>query len=274
MKILVPIKRVADPDNSNKVKITPDGAKVDPGALELKLNPFDEYAVETALRLVENAATNERQGEVVVVLVGPKDAASTMRAALAMGADRGILVEADEGVIDGDVVARTLAAIAKEEKPDLVLCGKQQVDSDSNQVGQILAERLGWPQATFAMSIVLEEGGATVGREVDGGVSWLRVKFPAVVTVDLRIVMPTSVVNGRTPAGHAYADTPRYASLKGIMAAKKKPLAEKTLATLGVEATPKVRYLKFEAPPKRQAGVKVESVADLVQKLHAQSKVL
>jgi len=277
VKILVGIKRVSDPDNANRVKVAADGSKVDPAGLEQKLNPFDEYAVETALRLTENAAANaERIGEVVVVSMGPKEAATTIRAALAMGAERGILVDANDAAIDGDVVSRALCAIAKEEKPDLVIVGKQQVDGDSNQVGQLTAERLGWPQATFAYSIVLEDGGKTalVGREVDGGVLYLRVSLPAVVSVDLRIVLPKNVVNGVTPASHPYPDTPRYASLKGIMSAKKKPIVETTFAALGVDPKPAVRYVKFESPSRRQAGVKVESVADLVDKLHTQAKVL
>ena len=276
MKILVPVKRVADPDNSNKVKVAPDGAKVTSEGLEQKINPFDEYAVEAALRLTENGATNARDGEVVVVTVGPKEAAQTLRGALAMGADRAILVEGSDDALDATIVAAALEKLVAQEKPDLVLLGKQQVDGDSNQVPQFLAERLDYPMGTFAANLEVADGGKAlvVGREVDGGVLRLKVTLPAVVSVDLRIVSSKSVTNGVTPASHAYPDTPRYASLKGIMAAKKKPLVETTLAALGVTETARIHYAKFELPPKRAAGVKVESVQDLVQKLHTQAKVI
>ena len=276
MKILVPVKRVADPDNSNKVKVAPDGAKVTSEGLEQKINPFDEYAVEAALRLTENGATSARDGEVVVVTVGPKEAAQTLRGALAMGADRAILVEGSDDALDATIVAAALEKLVAQEKPDLVLLGKQQVDGDSNQVPQFLAERLDYPMGTFAANLEVADGGKAlvVGREVDGGVLRLKVTLPAVVSVDLRIVASKSVTNGVTPASHAYPDTPRYASLKGIMAAKKKPLVETTLAALGVTETARIQYTKFELPPKRAAGVKVESVQDLVQKLHTQAKVI
>jgi electron transfer flavoprotein beta subunit len=276
VKILVPVKRVADPDNANKVKVSPDGSKVTSEGLEQKINPFDEYAVEAALRLTENGATGARDGEVVVVTLGPKDAAQTLRGALAMGADRAVLVEATDEALDATVVAAALEKLVAQEKPDLVLMGKQQVDGDSNQTGQTLAERLDWPMATFVAGLEVADGGKALvaAREVDGGVARMKVTLPAVVTVDLRIVASKAIANGVTPATHAYPDTPRYASLKGIMAAKKKPVTETTVAALGVTDTARMQYLKFELPPKRSAGVKVESVQDLVQKLHTQAKVI
>lgn len=276
MKILVPVKRVSDPDNANKVKVAADGKSVTTEGLEWKLNPFDEYAVEAALRLNENAKGNEKLGETIVVTLGPKEAAQTVRQALAMGADRGILVEADDAKLDSLVVARALKALVEKEQPDVVLLGKQAVDGDSNATGQILAELLGWPMATFAMSIQTDDGGKTltVGREVDTGVLTVKVQTPAVVTVDLRIVSPKAVQNGVTPAGHEYADGARYASLKGIMQAKKKPIAEQPLSGLGVDATLGTNYLKFELPPARKAGVIVDSVDALVSKLKNEAKVI
>jgi electron transfer flavoprotein beta subunit len=270
VKILVPVKRVSDPDNANKVKVSADGKAVTTEGLEWKLNPFDEYAVETALRLNENAKGNEKLGETIVVTLGPKDAGQTLRQALAMGADRGVLVEAEDGKLDSLVVARALKALVEKEQPDVVLMGKQAVDGDSNATGQILAELLGWPMATFAMSIQASDGGKslTVGREVDTGVLTVKVTTPAVITVDLRIVSPKAVQNGVTPATHEYADGARYASLKGIMQAKKKPIAEQTLATPGTN------YLKFELPPARKAGVVVDSVETLVSKLKNEAKVI
>ncbi len=276
MKILVPVKRVSDPDNANKVKVAADGKAVTTDGLEWKPNPFDEYAVETALRLNENAKGNEKLGETVVVTLGPKDAAQTLRQTLAMGADRGILVEAEDGALDSIVVARALHKLVEQEKPDLVLMGKQAVDGDSNATGQMLAEMLGWPMATFAMSIKTDDGGKslTVGREVDTGVLTLKVQTPAVVTVDLRIVSPKAVQNGVTPAEHEYADGARYASLKGIMQAKKKKIDETSLSTLGSDATLGTTYVKFELPPARKAGSVVESVDELVGKLKNEAKVL
>jgi electron transfer flavoprotein beta subunit len=276
VKILVPVKRVSDPDNANKVKVAGDGKSVTTEGLEWKPNPFDEYAVETALRLNENAKGTEKLGETIVVTLGPKDAAQTLRQGLAMGADRGILVEADDNKLDSLVVARALKAIVDKEKPDVVLLGKQAVDGDSNATGQILAELLGWPMATFAMSIATADGGKslTVGREVDTGVLTVKVQTPAVVTVDLRIVSPKAVQNGVTPATHDYADGARYASLKGIMQAKKKPIAEQTLASLGSDVTPGTNYLKAELPPARKAGVVVDSVDALVAKLKNEAKVI
>lgn len=275
MKILVPVKRVSDPDNANKIKIPAGGAKIDTTGLEWKPNPFDEYAVEAALRLTENGATPKtRGGEVVVVTFGPADTVTTLRSALATGADRAIRVEATDEQLDGAIVARALKVLVEKEKPDLVLMGKQAVDGDSNQVGQALAELLGWPMATFAATIKEEDGSLLVGREVDGGVLTLRVKFPAVVTVDLRIVAPTSVYSKQTAAGFKYNDGVRFAALPAIMSAKKKPLVEMKLAELVPDATPSVKYLSFEPPPARKAGVKVKTVGELVEKLVNEAKVL
>jgi len=274
MKILVPLKRVADPDNANKVKV--NGGKVETTGLEWKPNPFDEYAVETALRLTENGASPKaRLGEVVVVSFGAKEVETTLRGALATGADRAIRVDAADDQLDGDVVARALAAIVEKEKPDLVLCGKQAVDGDSNQVGQLLAEYLGYPQATFAGSIKSEDDKSlVVGREVDGGTINLRVTLPAVVSVDLRIVAPKSVKSKHTADTHAYADGVRFAALMAIMAAKKKPLVEMKLAELVTDAAPKIAYGAHELPPARKAGIKVKTVAELVEKLKSEAKAL
>ncbi len=274
MKILVPLKRVADPDNANKVKV--NAGKLVTTGLEWKPNPFDEYAVETALRLTENGTNPKaRMGEVVVVTFGPKDCETTLRAMLGTGADRAIRVDTGDETIDGDVVARALKALVEKEKPDLVLCGKQAVDGDSGQVAQQLAEYLGWPQATFAGTIESEGDKALiVGREVDGGTIKLKVELPAVVSVDLRIVAPKSVKGVHTPATHAYPEGVRFAALMAIMAAKKKPLAEVKLADLTADAALKVSYPKFEAPPARKAGIKVKDVTDLVSRLQNEAKVL
>ncbi len=273
VKILVPLKRVADPDNANKVKISPN--KIDTAGLEFKPNPFDEYAVETALRLTENGTnTKQRLGEVIVVTFGPKETEQTLRAALATGADRAIRVDATDDQLDGDLVARALKALVEKEKPDLVLLGKQEVEGDANQVGQLLAEYLGWPQATFAGSIKSEGDKAlTVGREVDGGSMIVKVTLPAVVTVDLRIVSPHAVQSMHKP-DHAYQEGVRFAALMAIMAAKKKPLASVPLAELASDAALKIKYVGFEPPPARKAGMKVKTVAELVQKLRAEAKVI
>lgn len=274
MKILVPLKRVADPDNANKIKIPPSGEKIETAGLEFKPNPFDEYAVETALRLTENGATPKtRAGEVVVVTFGPKDTETTLRAALATGADRAIRVDSKDDELDGLMVAKALKALVEKEKPDLVLMGKQAVDGDSNQVGQMLAQLLGWPQATFAATIQEEAEGLLVGREVDGGVLNLRVKLPAIVTVDLRIVSPTSVYSKVTAKTFKYNEGVRFAPLPAIMQAKKKPLAEVKLADLNPGAL-SIQYHKFEPPPSRKAGIKVKDVSDLVARLKNEAKVI
>ncbi len=277
MKILVSLKRVGDPANANKVKVV--GGKLDASMLEWRANPFDDYALETALRLTENGTnTKARVGEVVIVTLGPKDAESTLRAALGTGADRAIRVDAQDGELDGDTVARALKALVEKEKPDLVIVGKQAVDGDANQVGQLLAEYLGWPQATFAGSIKSEGDKAlVVGREVDGGTLTIKVTLPAVVTVDLRINTPKAVQSVHTAPGFAYPDTGdgiRFAPLMAIMAAKKKPLEEIKLADLVPDAKAKVVYGHFEPPPARKAGVKVKNVPELVEKLRTEAKAI
>jgi electron transfer flavoprotein beta subunit len=274
VKILVPLKRVADPDNANKIKISPN--KIDASGLEFKPNPFDEYAVETALRLTENGAnTKQRLGEVVVVTLGPKETEQTLRAALATGADRAVRIDATDDQLDGDLVARALKGLVEKEKPDLVLLGKQEVEGDANQVGQILAEYLGWPQATFAGSIKSEADKVLlVGREIDGGSMFVKVTLPAVVSVDLRIVSPHAVQSMHTKPDHAYQEGVRFAALMAIMAAKKKPLVEHKLAELAGDTSLKIQYTGFEPPPARKAGVKVKTVAELVEKLRTEAKVI
>ncbi len=275
MKILVSIKRVADPDNANKVKIPPNGERIDTSGLEWKINPFDEYALEAALRLTENGKTpKKREGEVVVVTLGPKEAETTLRSALATGADRAIRVEANDDELDGRLVANALCKIVQEEKPDLVLMGKQAVDGDTNQVGQALAELLDFPMATFAATIKEEPGGLLVGREVDGGVLTVRVKFPALVTVDLRIVAPTSVYSSKTDPSFKYNEGVRFAPLPAIMAAKRKPLVVKALGDLVSDTALTTQYFKFEPPAQRSAGVKVQDAQELVQKLANEARVI
>lgn len=272
MKILVTVKRVPDPEQKPKFK----GNQLDLSGANWVVNTFDEYAVETALRLTENGATGERSGEVVVLSIGPKDAAQQVRSTLAMGADRAILVDGSDDALDSDSVARIVKAVVEREKPDLVLMGKQATDGDTNQVGQILAGLLGWPQATFAAGLELgaDERSVTVAREVDGGVETKKISLPGVVTVDLRVIQPKAVKNGKTPDSHAYQEGPRYASLKGIMAAKKKELKELTAAELGVPLGARVKTLSVEAPPARKAGIKVADVAELVKRLHDEAKVV
>lgn len=275
MKVLVAVKRVADPENLNKLKLSPQG-KVDTTGLEAKPSPFDEYALETALRLTENGTNPKaRLGEVVVATLGPKEAETTLRAALATGADRAVRVDAADDQLDGDLVARALKALVEREKPDLVLLGYQQAEHESNQVGQLLAEYLAWPMATFTGSIKSEDDKALlVGREVDGATMQVRVTLPAVVTVLDKIVHPKSVQSKHTPPAHAYPDGVRFAALMAIMAAKKKPLAEAKLADLAGDAALKVRYGGAELPPKRAAGMKVKDVKELVTKLKTEAKVI
>jgi electron transfer flavoprotein beta subunit len=215
-----------------------------------------------------------RDAEAIVVTFGPPDTVTTLRSALATGADRAIRVDSTDEILDGALVAKSLRALVEKEKPDLVLMGKQAVDGDSNQVGQMLAELLGWPMATFAATIKEEEGSLLVGREVDGGVLTLRVKLPAVVTVDLRIVAPTSVYSKQTAPTFKYNDGVRFAALPAIMSAKKKPLAELKLTDLAPDTALSIKYLSYEPPPARKAGVKVKSVPELVDKLVNEAKVL
>jgi electron transfer flavoprotein beta subunit len=272
MKILVPVKRVPDPTQKAKIK---DG-HIDLTGASWIVNTFDEYAVETALRLLENGDTNTRTGgEIVVVSIGPEDAAKEIRTCLAMGADRAIHVVAKDEEIDSLVVVQVLRAIIETEKPDLVVMGKQAVDGDANQVGQMLAGKLNWPQATFAASIELADKALVVGREVDGGVEYKRVPVPSVVTVDLRIVGPRAVKNGVTPETHNYSgEGARLPSLKGIMAAKKKPMATGKLADYGAEAKPLIQELSVTLPPPRPPGQIVPDIATLVKKLADEAKAL
>ncbi len=250
MKVLVTIKPVPNPDE--KVKIRPDGTGIVLDNVKMVVNPFCEIAVEEALRI------KERQGgEVVVVTVGPREGEQQVRTALAMGADRAVLVEAEKG-LDSLAVGKLLAVVVREEKPDLVLMGKQAVDDDNNQVGQILAAVLSWPQATFASKLEFPADGkrARVTREVDGGLETIEVPLPAVVTTDLRL------------------NEPRYASLPGIMKAKKKELKTIAAASLGVETAPRVRLVSLAPPKERAGGRRVADVAELVAKLKNEAKVL
>lgn len=276
VKILVALKRVADPANHNKVKIPASGDKVDTAGLEWQINPFDLYALETALRLTEDGkAPKVRLGEVVAVTLGPVETETNLRSALATGADRAIRVDTTDDALDGRLVALALSKVVEEEKPDLVIFGKQEVDGESNYVGQAVAELLDWPMATFAATVKEEAGGLLVGREVDGGVQSVRVKFPAVMTVDLRVVAPDSVYSLKTAAGFKYPyEEVRFAPLPAIMQAKKKPLVVKKLAELVGSATLMSTYVKFDAPPARKAGVKVKDAQELVQKLATEAKVI
>lgn len=246
MKVLVPIKRVID--YNVKVRVKPDGSGVDLSNVKMSMNPFDEIAVEEAIRLKEKGVAEE----VIVVSIGVKQAAETLRTALAMGADRAILVEAASSVnedIEPLAVAKILKAVAEAEGVQLILGGKQAIDNDMNATGQMLAALLGWPQATFASAIEVADGSAKVTREVDGGLQTISVKLPAVVTADLRL------------------NEPRYASLPNIMKAKKKPLEEKTAADYGVDTTPRLSVVKTVEPAGRKAGIKVASVDELIAKL-------
>jgi len=249
MKILVPVKRVVD--YNVKIRVKPDGTGVELTNVKMSMNPFDEISVEEALRLKEAGKAEE----VVVISIGPAKAEETLRTALAMGADRAVLVETDDAV-EPLAVAKILKGVADAEKPGLIIVGKQAIDDDSNQTGQMLAALLGTAQATFASKIEIGDGKATVTREVDGGLQTIDVKLPAVVTTDLRL------------------NEPRYASLPNIMKAKKKPLDKKSPADFGVSTEPRLKVLKTEEPSGRKAGVKVKSVAELVEKLKTEAGVL
>ncbi|OYW40167.1 MAG: electron transfer flavoprotein subunit beta [Azorhizobium sp. 12-66-6] len=232
MKILVPVKRVVD--YNVKVRVKADGSGVELANVKMSMNPFDEIAVEEALRLKEAGKATE----VVVVSIGPAQATETLRTALAMGADRGILVKVD-GIVEPLAVAKILKGVVGEEAPQLVILGKQAIDDDSNQTGQMLAALLGWGQGTFASKVVLEEGAALVTREIDGGLQTVKLSLPAIVTTDLRL------------------NEPRYASLPNIMKAKKKPIDEKTPDAYGVDVAPRLKVLNTAEPAGRKAGVKV-----------------
>ena len=275
MKILVTAKRVPDPEQKVKIK---DSA-VDLSGMNWVVNPFDEYAVEAALRLNEKVTGGkaERFGEVVVLSIGPeKDSTKEIRSCLAMGADRAIHVVAADEELDSEIVARIVAKVYEKEKPDLLLMGKQAVDGDANQAGQLAAAYLNLPQACFAARMEAEPDpkAITVSREVDGGVEVKKVPLPSVITTDLRIVAPTAVANGVTEAGHEYPDGPRYASLKGIMKAKKKPIEVTKPADLGVEMNRRVVHHKFDPPAERAGGIKVKTVEELLDKRQNEAKVL
>jgi electron transfer flavoprotein beta subunit len=249
MKVLVPVKRVVD--YNVKVRVKGDGSGVELANVKMSMNPFDEIAVEEALRLKEGGKATE----VVVVSIGPAQASETIRTGLAMGADRGILVKAD-GNVEPLAVAKILKKVAEEEQPGLIILGKQAIDDDSNQTGQMLAALLGWSQATFASKLEVEGSDFKVTREVDGGLQTVKLKGPAIVTTDLRL------------------NEPRYASLPNIMKAKKKPIADKTVADYGVDVTTRLEILKTAEPAGRKAGVKVKDVAELVSKLKNEAGVL
>jgi electron transfer flavoprotein beta subunit len=242
MKVLVPVKRVVDANV--RVRVKADGSAVDIANVKLSMNPFDEISVEEAVRLKEAGLVSE----VVVVSCGVQACQETLRTALATGADRGILVET-HAELQPLAVAKLLKALVDKEQPQLVLLGKQAIDDDSNQVGQMLAALLGWPQATFASKIAVEAGKATVTREIDGGLETIEVDLPAVITADLRL------------------NTPRYATLPNIMKAKKKPLDVVTPDALGVDIAPRLSTLKLAEPAKREAGIRVADAAELVAKL-------
>ncbi|WP_321366633.1 electron transfer flavoprotein subunit beta/FixA family protein [uncultured Celeribacter sp.] len=244
MKVLVPVKRVID--YNVKVKVKADGTGVDLANVKMSMNPFDEISVEAAIRLKEAGVASE----VVIVSIGEKKSVDTIRNALAMGADRGILIEEDQGVdIEPLAVAKILAKVVEEEAPELVILGKQAIDNDMNATGQMLAALLGWGQATFASEMEIADGKAVVTREVDGGLQTISTPLPAIVTTDLRL------------------NEPRYASLPNIMKAKKKPLDEKTAADYGVDTAPRLTVVTTEEPAAREAGIKVGSVDELVAKL-------
>jgi electron transfer flavoprotein beta subunit len=249
MKILVPVKRVVD--FNVKIRVKSDGSGVELANIKMSMNPFDEIAVEEAIRLKEAGKATE----IVAVSIGPQQASETIRTALAMGADRGILVKAD-GPVEPLAVAKILKAIVDAEKPGLVILGKQAIDDDSNQTGQMLAALLGWAQGTFASKQTIDGDSISVTREVDGGLQTVKLKMPAIITTDLRL------------------NEPRYASLPNIMKAKKKPIEEKTPADYSVDIKPRLEIVKTSEPPGRKAGNKVASVAELVDKLKNEAGIL
>ncbi len=254
MKILVPVKRVID--FNVKVRVKADGTGVDLANVKMSMNPFDEIAVEEAVRLKESGKATE----VIAVSIGPAKAEEQLRTAMAIGADRGILVKTDAptdlGGIEPLAVAKMLKALVEKEKPDLVIMGKQSIDDDSNQTGQMLAALLGWPQGTFASKLDIESGSLKVTREVDGGLETLSLKTPAVITTDLRL------------------NEPRYAKLPDIMKAKKKPMETIEPSALGVDTAPRLKIVKVTEPAKRKGGIKVKTVDELVDKLKNEAKVL
>ncbi len=251
MKILVPVKRVVD--YNVKIRVKAGGTGIDLANVKMSMNPFDEIAVEEAVRIKEKGGARE----IVAVSIGPAKAQETIRTALAIGADRGIHIETPDGtLVEPLAVAKLLKSVGDAEKPDLVILGKQAIDDDCNQTGQMLAGLLGWPQGTFASKVVLDEGSVHVTREVDGGLETLKLKMPAVVTTDLRL------------------NEPRYPSLPNIMKAKKKPLETKKPDDFGVDITPRLKVQNITEPTTRKAGVRVDSVAELVEKLKTEAGVL
>ncbi len=249
MKVLVAVKRVVD--YNVKIRVKADGSGVELANVKMSMNPFDEIGVEEAVRLKEAGVATE----VVAVSIGPMQAQETLRTALAMGADRAILVKHDE-MVEPLAVAKILKGVVEAEQPGLVILGKQAIDDDCNQTGQMLSALLGWAQATFASKLEINGTEARVTREIDGGLQTIKVKMPLVMTTDLRL------------------NQPRYASLPNIMKAKKKPLEEKTPADFGVDPAPRLKVIKTSEPPKRQAGVKVKSVSELVDKLKNEAGVI
>jgi electron transfer flavoprotein beta subunit len=249
MKVLVAVKRVVD--YNVKIRVKADKTGVELANVKMSMNPFDEIGIEEAVRLKEKGAATE----IVAVSLGVAQCQETLRTALAMGADRGVLVQTD-GVLEPLAVAKLLKAVVDKEAPKLVILGKQAIDDDCNQTGQMLAALLGWPQATFASKLVVEGDSAQVTREVDGGLETIAIKLPAIVTTDLRL------------------NEPRYASLPNIMKAKKKPIDTLTPEALGVDVSPRLETVKVEEPPKRSAGVKLRDVATLVAKLQSEAKVI
>ncbi|NEX60502.1 electron transfer flavoprotein subunit beta/FixA family protein [Noviherbaspirillum galbum] len=249
MKVLVPVKRVVD--YNVKVRVKSDGTGVDIANVKMSMNPFDEIAVEEATRLKEGGKVTE----IIAVSAGPTQSQETLRTAMAIGADRGILVETAEE-LQPLAVAKLLKAVADKEQPQLIILGKQAIDDDCNQTGQMLAALLGWPQATFASKVTVEGDKATVTREVDGGLETVALQLPAIVTTDLRL------------------NEPRYVTLPNIMKAKKKPLENVKPADLGVDVTPRLKTLKVAEPPKRSAGIVVKTVDELVSKLKNEAKVI
>jgi len=249
MKVLVPVKRVVD--YNVKIRVKADGSGVELANVKMSMNPFDEIAVEEAIRLKEGGKATE----IVAISIGPQQSSETIRTALAMGADRGILVKTD-ATVEPLAVAKVLKGIAEAEKPGLIILGKQAIDDDCNQTGQMLAALLGWPQGTFASKLVIEGDHVLVTREVDGGLQTVKLKAPVIVTTDLRL------------------NEPRYASLPNIMKAKKKPIDEKSPADYGVDVAPRLEVLKTTEPPGRKAGVKVKSVGELIDKLKNEAGLL
>lgn len=281
MRILVTVKRIPDPDASLKFLHGPSGpgsagSTIDTSAVKWVPNAFDEYAVETALRLAEHVGGKDRLAEVVVVAIGPQAQRQHVTQFLAMGADRGVIVDADELALDSQTVAKLIAGVFRRESADLLIAGKLSQDTESNEVAQRVAGLLNVPQATFAAGVAWDRQASTldVTREVDDGVETKRIPLPAVVSVDLRVVLPQAVKNGATPATHAYQEGARLASLRGITMAKRKPVAVVTPAELGVTPTQHAKFGKIVPPPARASGQRVESPEVLIEKLVTEAKVL